>query len=168
MSLEEAAFSGLLSASLSPEGSAGRPSSGYRALHRAAMMGHRPVLVLSELGGSRGRDPLSAPSLRTWPWGPSPVPPGSGLAAFPCASEAPSAAPPSAPPGSLVSLPLAEPPGCGHSRSPRRRTPARVVFGAGLGSGMWPGLASPPWPVGPWSRGPAGSPGSSVRPFLGA
>lgn len=31
------------------------------------MMGHRPVLVLSELGRSQGRGPLFAPSLRTWP-----------------------------------------------------------------------------------------------------
>ncbi|XP_078204935.1 T-complex protein 1 subunit gamma-like isoform X2 [Callithrix jacchus] len=31
-----------------PEGSVGSPSSGYPALHRAAMMGHRPVLVLSQ------------------------------------------------------------------------------------------------------------------------
>lgn len=37
------------------------PSSGYRAPRRAAMMGHRPVLVLSELWGSRGRDPVFAP-----------------------------------------------------------------------------------------------------------
>uniref|UniRef100_A0A480VLG1 T-complex protein 1 subunit gamma n=1 Tax=Sus scrofa TaxID=9823 RepID=A0A480VLG1_PIG len=48
VSPEEAAFSGLLAGSLSPEGSAGSPCFGYPALHRAAMMGHRPVLVLSQ------------------------------------------------------------------------------------------------------------------------
>lgn len=63
VSPEEAAFSGLLSGSLSPEGSAGSPSSGYPALHRAAMMGHRPVLVLSELWGRLGRDSLRRPPL---------------------------------------------------------------------------------------------------------
>ena len=63
MSPEEAAFSGLLSGSLSPEGSAGSPSFGYPALHRAAMMGHRPVLVLSELWGRLGRDSPRRPPL---------------------------------------------------------------------------------------------------------
>lgn len=38
------------------------------------MMGHRPVLVLSELGGSRGRDPLSTLSPPHFAVGPQPGP----------------------------------------------------------------------------------------------
>lgn len=55
VSLEEATFFALLSSSLQKL----LPlSSGYLSLHRAAMMGHRPVLVLSKLWECWGRDPL--------------------------------------------------------------------------------------------------------------
>jgi hypothetical protein len=48
------------------------PSSGESALRRAAMMGHRPVLVLSEF---REGMSLSAPLSPSWPVLPSSVPP---------------------------------------------------------------------------------------------